>query len=73
MGEVAPPNVIVAEFPLWQRFLLKDTVISSWVLGWLCPVQLMVPLLHPVVHSDSLAKHIPHGDRDLTTRSRCCR
>ena len=40
-------------------------------------VQLMVPLLHPVVHSDSLAKHIPHGDReiavDLTTRSRCCR
>ena len=41
------------------------------------PVVLMVPPLHPVVRSDTLGKHIPHGDReiavDLTTRSRCCR
>ena len=41
------------------------------------PVELIVPLLYPVVRSDRLAKHIPHGDREITvvlaTRSRCCR
>ena len=41
------------------------------------PVELIVPPIHPVVRSGRLAKHIPHGDReiavDLTTRSRCCR
>ena len=41
------------------------------------PVELIVPPIHPVVRSGRLAKHIPHGDReiavDLTTHSRCCR